>query len=136
MLSGDPVAAGEVIAAPSAGRLAGCAVCPLDVNPRTQAARLAARGDDPARLPHHQAFAEWMRAHARDPQHMAQVLSGNGWEAMRWDRLGGMSPGRGEWSMHVVDTTGLSPEQVAGRVSTWCRRVLAGEAPVMHPRCQ
>ena len=67
---------------------------------------------------------------------MAQVLSGNGWEAMRWERLGGMSPGRGEWSMHVVDTTGLSPEQVGMRVSTWCRRALAGEAPVMHPRCQ
>ena len=67
LLAGDPVAAGEVLAAPSADRLDGIAVCLLDVDRDTQAARLLARGDDPALLVHHVAFAEWMRAHAADP---------------------------------------------------------------------
>jgi guanylate kinase len=30
----------------------------------------------------------------------------------------------------------LAPEQVADRVSVWCRRALAGEAPVLYPRGQ
>jgi energy-coupling factor transporter ATP-binding protein EcfA2 len=58
MLSGDPVAAGEVIAAPSAVGLEGVAVCLLDVDRATQAARLSARGDDPRLLADHQAFAD------------------------------------------------------------------------------
>jgi ABC-type transport system involved in cytochrome bd biosynthesis fused ATPase/permease subunit len=57
LLAGDPVAAGEVIAAPSADKLHAIAVCLLDVNAEAQAARLAQRGDDPRLLAHHQAFA-------------------------------------------------------------------------------
>jgi energy-coupling factor transporter ATP-binding protein EcfA2 len=89
LLSGDPVAAGEVLAAPSAVGLDGVAACLLDVRPEAQAARLTHRGDNPSLLPHHQAFAEWMRGHARDPRHLPYVLSMNGWEAMRW---GGGAP--------------------------------------------
>ncbi len=55
LLSGDPVAAGEVLAAPSAVGLDGVALCLLHVSPDAQAARLAHRGDDPSLLPHHQA---------------------------------------------------------------------------------
>ena len=43
LLAGDPIAAGEVIAAPSAAMLDAIAVCLLDVSPRVQAARLARR---------------------------------------------------------------------------------------------
>src|ERR1700735_4073196 len=53
LLAGDPVAPGEVLAAPAADRLDGIAVCLLDVDRDTQAARLLARGDDPALLVHH-----------------------------------------------------------------------------------
>jgi hypothetical protein len=132
MLSGDPVAAGEVIAAPSAVKLDGIAVCLLDLDPGAQAARLTDRGDDPALLVHHQAFAEWMREHARDPQHMLNVLTTNGWGAMRWDRLA-IEPGDDRWNMRVLNTSGLSREQVAAGVLRWCRDALAGRAPVMHP---
>ena len=51
LLSGDPVAAGEVLAAPSSVGLDGVAVCLLDVSPDIQAARLARRGDDPCYCP-------------------------------------------------------------------------------------
>jgi hypothetical protein len=83
LLAGDPVAAGEVLAAPSADRLDGIAVCLLDVARDTQAARLVARGDVPTLLVHHVAFADWMREHAADPHHRLEVLQIDGWEQMR-----------------------------------------------------
>jgi hypothetical protein len=132
LLSGDPVAAGEVLAAPSAGELHGIAVCLLDVSPDAQTARLAQRGDDPALLPHHHAFAEWMRGHANDPRHMPHVLSTNGWGAMRWERWTGIDPTNGNWGMEVLDTSELSPGQVAAEIVTWCRRALCGDAPVLY----
>jgi hypothetical protein len=55
--SGDPVAAGEVLAALPAVGLDGIAVCLLDVSADAQVARLTHRGDDPSLMPHHQAFA-------------------------------------------------------------------------------
>ena len=131
LLSGDPVAAGEVMAAPSAAQLDGIAACLLDLDPEAQAARLAERGDDPSLLVHHQAFADWMRAHARDPQHMLNVLTTDSWDAMRWDRLD-IAPADGRWDMRVLDTSDLSREQVAAEVLRWCRDTLAGRAPVMH----
>ena len=67
LLAGDPVPAAEIVAAPSAPELDAIAVCLLDASAKAQAERLAARGDDPALLVHHQAFAEWMRRQATDP---------------------------------------------------------------------
>ena len=129
LLAGDPVAAGELAAAPSAPKLDAIAVCLLDVNPESQAARLAWRGDDPSTFVHHQAFASWMRTHAEDPSHMSHVLSTNGWDAMRWERLRLFDPPRDGWDMHVIDTSARSKDDVADQVLTWCRRALRGEAP-------
>jgi energy-coupling factor transporter ATP-binding protein EcfA2 len=135
LLAGDPVAAGEVVAAPSAEGLEAIAVCLLDVSPEVQTARLAQRGDDPRTFADHLAFAAWMRRHARDPGHMPHVLSTGGWEAMRWDRLANLDPSSGGWAVHVVDTSERSTEQVACEVLTWCRAALNGQAPVMHAGC-
>jgi hypothetical protein len=129
LLSGDPVAAAEVVAAPSASGLAGLAVCLLDVSPEIQASRLAARGDDPSLLVQHQAFAEWMRRHAADPLHMPHVLSTGGWDEMRWDRLTRL---RSSWRTHLVDTSLMSRATVAEAVLAWCRSVLAGQAPILR----
>jgi hypothetical protein len=133
LLCGDPVAAGEVLAAPSAIGLNGVAVCLLDVGPDAQSARLAHRGDDPSLLPHHHAFAEWMRGHARDPRHMPHVLSVNGWKAMRWDRWTATDPVDGTWGMEVLDTSQLTAVQAAEEILAWCRRALNGTATVMYP---
>lgn len=129
LLAGDPVAAGEVVAAPSADELDAIAICLLDVDAEAQAARLARRGDDPRLLADHQAFASWMRAHAQDPKHMSHVLTTNGWDAMRWERLGRLDPHAGTWAVHVLDTSALTSDEVAGQVLTWCRRALRGQAP-------
>lgn len=121
LLCGDPVPPGEVVATPSGDRLGPMHVCLLDVAPEAQRARLLARGDDPALLPDHVAFAEWMRYHVADPRHRPDVITGGGWEPMRWDRWVG-SKGPRPWTSYVVDTTDLAPAAVAARVLTWVRR--------------
>ena len=133
LLCGDPVAAGEVLAAPSADRLDGIAVCLLDVDREAQTARLSVRGDDPGLLVHHLGFADWMRGHARDARHMPHVLTTRGWEEMRWERWLGARNADG-WAMHVVDTSRLSRQRVAHEVLDWCRLALAGEAPLTRVR--
>jgi hypothetical protein len=117
LLAGDPVAAGEVVAAPSADKLDAIAACLLDVNAETQTARLTQRGDDPRLFDDHRAFADWMRGHARDPRHMPHVLTTNGWEAMRWERLGNLDPSNGGWAVHVIDTSECSGSRSAQRSS-------------------
>lgn len=129
LLAGDPVPAIEVVATPSALALDGIAVCLLDVAPDVQGERLAERGDDVALLPHHQAFAEWMRRQATDPFHMIHVVSEDGWREMRWERLG---ESIANWGMHVIDTTLMTREDVATAVLDWCRLALAGEAPKLQ----
>jgi hypothetical protein len=129
LLAGDPVPAAEVVAAPSAPRLEAIAVCLLDVSPDAQARRLAQRGDDPALLSHHQAFAEWMRRQVSDPQHLTHVVSDGGWEEMRWERLHRLAA---DWCMHTIDTTDLTRRDVAEAVLEWCERSLAGEAPLLR----
>jgi hypothetical protein len=131
LLAGDPVVAGEVLAAPSADRLDGVAVCLLDVARDAQAARLLGRGDDPALLVHHVAFAEWMREHATDPHHRLEVLHTDGWEEMRWERLSRLDE-TGSWAMHALDTSSLTAAAVATELLAWCRRALTGQAPSMQ----
>jgi hypothetical protein len=104
-------------------------VCLLDATREVQAERLASRGDDPALLPHHQAFAEWMRRQASDPLHMTHVVSDAGWEEMRWERLQQLAP---DWRMHTIDTTHMTIGGVADAVLDWCRRALAGDAPALR----
>ncbi len=128
LLAGDPVPAAEVVAAPSAAGLDAIAVCLLDASPEAQAERLAARGDQPSLLPHHQAFAEWMRRQASDPLHMTHVVSDGGWEEMRWERLEQVAA---DWRIHTVATTHMTRREVADAVLDWCRRALAGDAPTL-----
>jgi len=129
LLSGDPVPAAEVVAAPSAPLLEGIAVCLLDASPEAQSARLAARGDDPSVLHHHHAFADWMRRAASDPLHMPEVITTNSWDQMRWDRLQHVSD---TWHVTTIDSSELSRMQVAEAVVAWARSSVAGEVPAIH----
>jgi hypothetical protein len=128
LLAGDPVPAIEIVAAPSAPLLDSIAVCLLDADAAAQASRLSARGEDPALLVNHHGFADWMRHQAGDPLYMSRVVSEEGWSEMRWDRLEQMVDG---WGMETIDTTGKAPEAVGDEVLEWCRRALAGAAPVL-----
>lgn len=133
-LSGDPIAVGELLAAPSATKLNGIAACLLDVRADVQTARLTRRGDDPLLLPNHHGFAEWMRGHIRDPQHRQFVIVDGGWEKMRWDRWTSWDSSDPRWQFEEIDTSDLEPEAVAAQLVDWCRRVLAGKAPALRGR--
>ena len=122
LLCGDPVPPGEVIAVPSGDRLGTIHVCLLDAAPDTQRQRLIERGDDPDLIHHHLAFAEWMRQHVPDPRHRADVIMGDGWELMRWDRW--VARAEPPWTTHVVDTTDVPPAEVAQRVFDWIQERL------------
>lgn len=130
LLCGDPVAAVEVTAAPSAPELDGLGLCLLDADAETQATRLATRGDPSELVAHHQAFADWMRHQATDPLHMLEVVSTKGWEKMHWERLPALAP---RWHVHIIDTTGQTPAVVAAAVLSWSRSALAGDIPVIQP---
>ena len=96
-----------------------------------QAARLAARGDDPSLLVHHQAFAQWMRQQATDPLHRLDVVATNGWGEMRWDRVPQAAVG---WAVHVIDTTELMPQDTAAAVLSWLRSLSARARLIPSPR--
>ena len=131
LLSGDPVAPGEVLAAPSAERLERIAACLLDCAPEVQRARLLARGDPPATLPDHLAFAAWMREHAADPGHMPEVLTTNGWEQMRWERWPAPWRGAERWNVETIDTSERTIAEVAAAALAWAEASLRGETPAL-----
>jgi hypothetical protein len=41
-------------------------------------------------------------------------------------------PRTGRWTIAVIDTSNLAPEQVADEVLGWCRRVLVGQTAVLR----
>lgn len=132
LLSGDPVAPAELMAAPSAARAGGVAVCLLDADPQTQTNRLIGRGDDPALLEAHLGFAQWMREHAHDPLPRLDVLTHDAAPNARWDRVARLVD-QDQWHVTIVDTTGQHPDQVADTVEQWITAALADDNLVMHP---
>ena len=103
LLAGDPIAAGEVLAAPSADEV-DVAVCLLDADAESQSGRLDVRQDPPELRHLNLSFAEWMRAHAVDPSYVPEAVTNDSWDQMRWDRWVGREPGP-EWAMTVIDTS-------------------------------
>jgi hypothetical protein len=51
------------------------------------------------------------------------VIIGQGWSEMRWHRW--LAPDGIRWTADVIDTSDLTPAQVAIRASAWIRNVLA-----------
>lgn len=131
LLAGDPVVPGEILATPSARHL-DIAICLLDANEATQTARLRSRGEPEELLPNHLAFAAWLRRHAHDPQHMLHVITDGGWEQMRWDRVRRVRTGDPHWRIPIIDSSGLSKEEVANRASRWADSARAGQQPVFR----
>lgn len=133
LLSGDPVAAGEVVAAPSAVDVGGIAVCLLDADPRSQAERLTRRGDPADLLPLHLGFAQWMRDHAADPIDRLEVLTDGAAKGMRWERLAAAHDRPARWHMRVIDTSAMTVDHVADAVHEWIEEALREDSLVMHP---
>lgn len=119
LLCGDPVPPGELFAAPSAGELSGIRVCLLDASSQRQTERLRSRGDSEELIPHHVAFAEWMRRHAVDHRHRPEVIMNDGWEKMRWEVWNSEKVTEVPWKSHINDTSELEPAEVARQVLSW-----------------
>lgn len=130
LLAGDPIAAGEVLAAPSADRI-DVAVLLLDADETIHSARLDERQDPPELRHLHHGYAAWMRQHAVDPSYVPEALTTDAWPQMRWERWVGREPGP-EWAMTVLDTSRLDVADVAHRVAEWCRDAVAGQVPVFR----
>ena len=129
LLAGDPVAPGEVLAAPSAAAV-DIAICLLDVTEDAQMERLRRRGEPEELLSRHGAFADWLRRHAQDPSHMPHVLTTDGWSAMQWSRLSEM--GREQWRMTVIDGSADGVAETGCAVLQWIHDATAGLAPVFR----
>ena len=129
LLAGDPVAPGEVLAAPSAP-MVDVAMCLLDVDEVAQRERLRRRGDPEELLPRHVAFADWMRKHARDPRHKPEVLTTDGWPEMQWSRLTSMPTDR--WQISVVDGSKMTMAEANQAALQWVTDAIEGRAPVFR----
>jgi energy-coupling factor transporter ATP-binding protein EcfA2 len=115
---------GELLAAPSADRLAGVAVCLLHCTPEVRAERLRARGEPPSSIPDHRRFGEWLYEHTLDPTHMPEVIEVESDVPMAWERWEDWERGDPRWAAEIIDTDLLSPRDVAGTVEAWVRRTL------------
>jgi hypothetical protein len=124
LLAGDPVAPGEVLAAPSATSV-DIAVCLLDVSEDSQRERLRRRGDPEELLPNHAAFAAWLRRHAEDPAYLPHVLTTGGWDGMRWSRLTTLP-----WQITVIDGSAPTIAETGRAALQWVRDAVSGRAPV------
>lgn len=130
LLCGDPVPAGEVLAAPSADQI-DVSVCLLDADETAQTERIREREEPPEVMQLHLMFAEWLRKHATDPSHRPHVLTHDSWDKMQWDRWMDR-PDDGSWAMRVIDTSRRESDDVATQVLRWCRDSVAGQAPVFR----
>jgi hypothetical protein len=131
---------GELLAAPSAPRLAGLSGCLLDCDDETRVARLRARG--PEWLTHsggdlqaYLSWAEWMRRHASDPAWHPEVIIDHDThaQAMRWERWSDWKAGDPRWRVRVIDTSCLPVEQVADELCAWIKEEQALARSGKHP---
>ena len=122
LLCGDPVPPGELYAAPSAAKLDGIQICLLDISAEKQTERLRLRGDPPDLIPHHIAFADWMRHHVRDHRYRPDVIINNGWEEMRWERWNAEEIRTVPWRAKIIDTSELGPNSAAQQVLSWIKQ--------------
>ncbi len=71
-----------------------------------------------------------MRKQANDPFYRLDVVTTDNWPQMEWGRLRDLAP---QWHVHVLDTTGGAPVDVAAAVLRWIGDVLAGRAAYIRP---
>jgi hypothetical protein len=115
---------GELLAAPSATKLEGIAACHLDCDDEVRVERLRARGREWG-LPSDELlaeilrFSEYLRGHYADPAWHRPDERPNAWPEMRWERWAAWERGDPRWSTLRIDTTSLTPDEVADRLASW-----------------
>ncbi|MCP5099652.1 MAG: hypothetical protein GY943_29210 [Chloroflexi bacterium] len=112
---------GELLACPSARKLANISACLLDCSDQIRITRMRKRGIDPRWPPSQDVlnWASWHRMHAWDPQWEQHVIVGNGPSDHAYGCWTNWQQTDTRWQVSVIDTTELNIEQVLDRVKLW-----------------
>ena len=126
---------GEVLAAPSATRISGIAVCLVDCTDNERVRRIRARGEiDDVELQHFINWSDWLRGHCADPQFWADPIRADGDTTWYWSRWERWSAGDPRWSALQLDTTDEPVEGSIERLVAWIEEQRAlgasGELPL------
>lgn len=112
---------GELLACPSATKLAGIAAALLDCSDPIRIQRMRDRGFDPRWPPsqHVLNWASWHRMHAWDPQWEQDVIVGNGGEEHVYGRWTSWPQNDTRWQVTAIDTTQLTTAMMVDKVAKW-----------------
>jgi hypothetical protein len=116
---------GEILASPSAPKVNGISVCLLDCADVVRIDRLRARGGRGAAKGASQGmlnWAAWMRLHAVDPQWRPDLIKMESAPGMQWARWATWQRGDPRWQVWVLDTTTISPDEIAKHIAGWVHK--------------
>jgi hypothetical protein len=123
---------GELLATPSAPLLEAISACLLDCDDQARLARLAPRGGEG--YGDYLRWAEWMREHVADPGRRPEVIRHPDTdEEMRWIRWERWTAEDPRWRVLRLDTTELSPGEVADEFAAWIEAERALMRGGTHP---
>jgi len=113
---------GEILACPSASNLITVHFCLLDVSDKERIQRLKKRNTHGIDQ-HSLNWAAWLRMHHEDPQWQQHIIKNDSWHNMQFDRWEKLDTWNSLASIKIIDTTGLSIQQVASQVRNWIESV-------------
>lgn len=114
---------GELLACPSARKLAGIAACLLDCNDPDRIQRMRKRGIDPRWPPTQDVlnWASWHRMHAWDSQWEQHVIIENGPPEHSYNSWIHWKQTDERWRVSIINTTGREIEWVLDQVAGWVK---------------
>lgn len=114
---------GELLACPSAPKLAGIAACVLDCSDMERVTRMRQRGIDPNYPPSQDLinWAAWHRLHAWDPQWEQRVILGNGPAEHHYAIWSHWQQGDPRWKVQRIDSTGKDIPWLLDQVEDWVK---------------
>lgn len=123
---------GELLACPSARKLAGISACLLDCSDTVRIGRMRKRGIDPRWPPTQDTlnWAAWHRVHAWDPQWEQHVIARNAPPEHSYDSWIHWKQTDERWQVRVIDTTDLDIEQVLEMIVGWIKAE-RGKVPLL-----
>lgn len=108
---------GEILACPSAPQIRAIHIAFLDCHDIVRMDRITQRGETPTQ--ELLSWAAWQRVHVVEPQWRQDVICNVPLPEMRWERWMDWRRGDPRWQAEVIDTSSLTPQQVAGAIAGW-----------------
>lgn len=123
---------GELLACPSAPKLAGITASLLDCSDPVRIQRMRTRGFDPRWPPTQDVlnWASWHRMHAWDPQWEQEVIIGNGPPEHAYDRWINWKQTDKKWKVSIIDTTNADVDMMLDKVEEWVLSARESISPI------